>query len=89
MFTQIIIAIVVVWAFAMFGARIVGIVNKTLGMAERGVSVADKYVEEWETDVQQRIDTKAQLNAEARTEELSTLNELRAKQGKKSLKVED
>lgn len=89
MFTQIIIAIVVVWAIAMFGTRIVGIVNKTLGMAERGVSVADKYVEEWETDVQQRIDTKAQLNAEARTEELSTLNELRAKQGKKSLKVED
>ena len=89
MFTQIIMAIVVVWAIAMFGTRIVGIVNKTLGMAERGVSVADKYVEEWETDVQQRIDTKAQLNAEARTEELSSLNELRAKQGKKSLKVED
>lgn len=88
MFTQIIIAIVVVWAIAMFGTRIVGIVNKTLGMAERGVSVADKYVEEWETDVQQRIDTKAQLNAEARTEELSALNELRAKQGKKSLEVE-
>lgn len=88
MFTQIIIAIVVVWAIAMFGTRIVGIVNKTLGMAERGVSVADKYVEEWETDVQQRIDTKAQLNAEARTEELSALNELRSKQGKKSLEVE-
>lgn len=88
MFTQIVIAVVVVWAIAMFGTRIVGIVNKTLGMAERGVAVADKYVEEWETDVQQRIDTKAQLNAEARTEELNTLNELRAKQGKKSLEVE-
>ena len=89
MFTQIIIAIVVIWAIAMFGTRIVGIINKTLGMAERGVSVADKYVEEWETDVQQRIDTKAQLNAEAREEELNSLNELRTKAGKHALKVND
>ena len=88
MFTQIILGLLAVWALVMFSGRIVSIINKTLGMAERGVSVADKYVEEWETDVQQRIDTKAQLNAEARTEELSALNELRAKQGKKSLEVE-
>lgn len=88
MFTQIIIAIVVVWAIAMFGTRIVGIVNKTLGMAERGVNVGDLYVQEWENEVEARINIKAELNAEARTEELNALNELRSKQGKKSLEVE-
>lgn len=88
MFTQIIIAIVVVWAIAMFGGKIVGIINKTLGMAERGVNVGDLYVKEWENEVEARINIKAELNAEARTEELSALNELRSKQGKKSLEVE-
>ena len=88
MFTQIIIGLLALWALVMFSGSIVSIINKTLGMAERGVNVGDLYVQEWENEVSQRIKTKAELNAEARTEELSALNELRAKQGKKSLEVE-
>ena len=88
MFTQIILGLLAVWALVMFSGRIVAILNKTLGMAERGVDVGDLYVQEWQNEVSQRIKTKAELNAEARTEELSALNELRAKQGKKSLEVE-
>lgn len=89
MFTQIIIAIVVIWAIAMFGTRIVGIINKTLGMGERAVNVGDLYVKEWENEVEARINIKAELNAEARTEELNALNELRTKAGKNALKVND
>ena len=88
MLMQIVIGLVAVWALVMFSGRIVAIINKTLGMAERGVNVGDLYVQEWENEVSQRIKTKAELNAEARTEELSALNELRTKQGKKSLEVE-
>ena len=88
MLMQIVIGLVAVWALVMFSGRIVAIINKTLGMAERGVNVGDLYVQEWENEVSQRIKTKAELNAEARTEELSALNELRSKQGKKSLEVE-
>lgn len=88
MFTQIILGLLALWALVMFSGSIVAIINKTLGMAERGVNVGDLYVQEWENEVSQRIKTKAELNAEARTEELSALNELRAKQGKKSLEVE-
>ena len=88
MLMQIVIGLVAVWALVMFSGRIVAIINKTLGMAERGVNVGDLYVQEWENEVSQRIKTKAELNAEARSEELSALNELRTKQGKKSLEVE-
>ena len=88
MFTQIILGLLALWALVMFSGSIVAIINKTLGMAERGVNVGDLYVQEWENEVSQRIKTKAELNAEARTEELASLNELRAKQGKKSLEVE-
>lgn len=88
MLMQIVIGLVAVWALVMFSGRIVGIINKTLGMAERGVNVGDLYVQEWENEVSQRIKTKAELNAEARTEELNALNELRTKAGKKSLEVE-
>ena len=88
MLMQIVVGLVAVWALVMFSGRIVAIINKTLGMAERGVNVGDLYVQEWENEVSQRIKTKAELNAEARTEELSALNELRSKQGKKSLEVE-
>ena len=88
MLMQIVIGLVAVWALVMFSGRIVAIINKTLGMAERGVNVGDLYVQEWENEVSQRIKTKAELNAEAREEELSALNELRTKQGKKSLEVE-
>ena len=88
MLVQIVVGLVVVWALVMFSGRIVAILNKTLGIAERGVNVGDLYVQEWENEVTQRIKTKAELNAEARTEELASLNELRAKQGKKSLEVE-
>ena len=88
MLMQIVIGVVAVWALVMFSGRIVAIINKTLGMAERGVNVGDLYVQEWENEVSQRIKTKAELNAEAREEELSALNELRSKQGKKSLEVE-
>lgn len=88
MLTQIVVAILVVWAIIMFGGKIVGIINKALNMAERGVNVGDLYVKEWEDEVETRIKTKAALNAEARTEELNSLNELRAKQGKKALEVE-
>ena len=88
MLVQIVVGLVVVWALVMFSGRIVAIINKALGMAERGVNVGDLYVQEWENEVTQRINTKAELNAEARQEELNALNELRAKQGKKSLEVE-
>ena len=88
MLASIVIGLVAVWALVMFSGRIVAIINKTLGMAERGVNVGDLYVQEWENEVSQRIKTKAELNAEAREEELSALNELRTKQGKKSLEVE-
>lgn len=88
MLMQIVIGLVAVWALVMFSGRIVAIINKTLGMAERGVNVGDLYVQEWENEVSQRIKTKAELNAEARTEELNALNELRTKAGKKSLEVE-
>ena len=88
MFVQIVIGLVAVWGLVMFSGRIVAILNKTLGIAERGVDVGDLYVQEWQNEVTQRIKTKAELNAEARTEELASLNELRAKQGKKSLEVE-
>lgn len=88
MLMQIVIGLVAVWALVMFSGRIVAIINKTLGMAERGVNVGDLYVQEWENEVSQRIKTKAELNAEAREEELSALNELRTKAGKKSLEVE-
>lgn len=88
MLAQIVVGLVVVWAIAMFGGRIVAIINKTLGMAERGVNVGDLYVKEWENEVEARINIKAELNAEARTEELNAINELRSKQGKKSLEVE-
>lgn len=88
MLMQIVIGLVVVWALIMFSGRIVTIINKTLGMAERGVNVGDLYVQEWENEVSQRIKTKAELNAEARAEELNALNELRTKQGKKSLEVD-
>ena len=88
MFTQIILGLLALWALVMFSGSIVAIITKTLGIAERGVDVGDLYVQEWQNEVTQRIKTKAELNAEARTEELASLNELRAKQGKKSLEVE-
>lgn len=88
MLMQIVIGLVAVWALVMFSGRITGIINKALGMAERGVNVGDLYVQEWENEVEARINIKAELNAEAREEELTALNELRTKAGKKSLKVE-
>ena len=88
MLMQIVIGLVVVWALFMFSGRITGILNKALGMAERGVNVGDLYVQEWENEVETRIKTKAALNAEAREEELTALNELRTKAGKKALEVE-
>ena len=88
MFVQIVLGLLALWALVMFSGRIVAILNKTLGIAERGVDVGDLYVQEWQNEVTHRIKTKAELNAEARTEELASLNELRAKQNKKSLEVE-
>ena len=88
MLMQIVVGLVAVWALVMFSGRITGIINKALGMAERGVNVGDLYVKEWENEVEARINIKAELNAEARTEELASLNELRTKAGKKSLEVE-
>lgn len=88
MLMQIVVGILAVWALIMFGGRIIAIVNKTLGMAERGVNVGDLYVQEWENEVETRIKTKAALNAEAREEELTALNELRTKAGKKALEVD-
>jgi biopolymer transport protein ExbB/TolQ len=88
MLVQIAVGVMVVWALIMFSGRIVAIVNKSLGMVEKSVGVADLYVDEWEQEVSQRIKTKAELNKESRTEELAALNELRAKAGKSTLDVD-
>lgn len=85
---QIVIGIIAVWALIMFSGKIVSIINRSLGMVDKGVGTAELYIDEWQQEVEARIKTKAQLNAEARTEELNALNELRSKQGKKSLEVE-
>ena len=87
MLMQIVIGLVAAWALMMFSGRITAIINKIFGMAERGVNVADKYVEEWELEVDARIKTKATLNAEARDEDLAALNALRDKAGKKALEL--
>lgn len=87
MLMQIVIGLVAVWALVMFSGRITTIINKLFGMAERGVNVADKYVEEWEQDVDTRIKTKALLQQEARDEDLAALNALREKSGKKALEL--
>lgn len=88
MLMQIIVGIIAVWAIIMFSGKIVSIINRSLGMVDKGVGTAELYIDEWQQDVEARINTKAQLNAEAREEELNALNELRTKQGKKSLEVE-
>lgn len=88
MLMQIIVGIVAVWAIIMFSGKIVSIINRSLGMVDKGVGTAELYIDEWQQEVEARIKTKAQLNAEAREEELNALNELRTKQGKKSLEVE-
>lgn len=88
MLMQIVVGILALWALVMFSGKIVSIINKALGMAERGVSVGDLYVQEWENEVEARIKTKAVLNSEAREEELTSLNELRTKAGKKALELE-
>lgn len=88
MLMQIIVGIIAVWAIIMFSGKIVSIINRSLGMVDKGVGTAELYIDEWQQEVEARIKTKAQLNAEAREEELNALNELRTKQGKKSLEVE-
>lgn len=88
MLMQIVVSIIAVWALIMFSGKIVSIINRSLGMVDKGVGTAELYIDEWQQEVEARIKTKAQLNAEARTEELNALNELRSKQGKKSLEVE-
>ena len=88
MFMQIVFGIIAVWALIMFSGKVVSIINRSLGMVDKGVGTAELYIDEWQQEVEARIKTKAQLNAEARTEELNALNELRSKQGKKSLEVE-
>ena len=88
MLMQIVVGIIAVWALIMFSGKIVSIINRSLGMVDKGVGTAELYIDEWQQEVEARIKTKAQLNAEARTEELNALNELRTKQGKKSLEVE-
>lgn len=88
MLMQIVVGIIAVWALIMFSGKIVSIINRSLGMVDKGVGTAELYIDEWQQEVEARIKTKAQLNAEARTEELNALNELRSKQGKKSLEVE-
>ena len=88
MLMQIVLGIIAVWALIMFSGKIVSIINRSLGMVDKGVGTAELYIDEWQQEVEARIKTKAQLNAEARTEELNALNELRSKQGKKSLEVE-
>lgn len=88
MLMQIIVGIIAVWAIIMFSGKIVSVINRSLGMVDKGVATAELYIDEWQQDVEARIKTKAQLNAEAREEELNALNELRTKQGKKSLEVE-
>ena len=88
MLIQIIVGIITVWALIMFSGKIVSIINRSLGMVDKGVGTAELYIDEWQQEVEARIKTKAQLNAEARTEELNALNELRSKQGKRSLEVE-
>ena len=88
MLMQIVVGIIAVWALIMFSGKIVSIINRSLGMVDKGVGTAELYIDEWQQEVEARIKTKAQLNAEARTEELNALNELRSKQGKRSLEVE-
>ena len=88
MLMQIVVVIIAVWALIMFSGKIVSIINRSLGMVDKGVGTAELYIDEWQQEVEARIKTKAQLNAEARTEELNALNELRSKQGKRSLEVE-
>ena len=88
MLMQIVVGIIAVWALIMFSGKIVSIINRSLGMVDKGVGTAELYIDEWQQEVEARIKTKAQLNAEARTEELNALNELRSKQGKKSLEIE-
>lgn len=88
MLMQIVVGIIAVWALIMFSGKIVSIINRSLGMVDKGVGTAELYIDEWQQEVEARIKTKAHLNAEARTEELNALNELRKKQGKKSLEVE-
>lgn len=87
MLMQIVVGLVAIWALVMFSGRITAIINKLFGMAERGVNVADKYVEEWEIEVDTRIKTKAMLNEEARSEDLAALNALREKSGKNALEL--
>lgn len=84
---SIVIGVVAVWALVMFSGRITTIINKLFGMLERGTNVADLYVQEWETDVDTRIKTKALLQQEARDEDLAALNALREKNGKKALEL--
>ena len=88
MLMQIVVGIIAVWALIMFSGKIVSIINRSLGMVDKGVGTAELYIDEWQQEVEARIKTKAQLNAEARTEELNALNELRSKQGKRSLEIE-
>ena len=88
MLVQIIVGILALWALIMFSGKIVSIINKTLGMAERGVGVGDLYVQEWENEVSQRIKTKSELNKEAREQDLAQLNELRAKENKSPLDID-
>ena len=88
MLMQIVFGIITVWALIKFSGKVVSIINRSLGMVDKGVGTAELYIDEWQQEVEARIKTKAQLNAEAREEELTALNELRTKAGKKSLKVE-
>ena len=88
MFMQIVFGIIAVWALIMFSGKVVSIINRSLGMVDKGVGTAELYIDEWQQEVEARIKTKAQLNAEAREEELNSLNELRTKAGKKALEVE-
>lgn len=84
---SIVFGLIAVWALVMFSGRITNIINKLFGMVERGTNVADLYVQEWETDVDTRIKTKALLQQEARDEDLAALNALREKSGKKALEL--
>lgn len=87
MLMTIAISVACIWALFKFGGRIANLVNGTFDIAESGMNVGKKHVEEWEKDVDMRLQTKSQLNEEARNEQLAALNALREKSNKKPLEL--
>lgn len=87
MLVQIVVGILVIWALLKFGSRVANLLNKAFDIADSGVTVAHKHVESWEQDVDAKLAVKRSLAEEERDEQLTQLNELRVKKGKKTLKI--